>query len=61
MEADAETHSQTLDGTWESCGRVGIRVEGPEKDRDSTGRRTVSTNLDPWRLPDTEPPTKEQA
>ena len=38
----------------ESYGRVGRRTEGPKGDRDSTGRPTVSTNLDPWGLPDTE-------
>ena len=25
------------------------------------GRPTVSTNLDPWELPETKPPTKEHA
>jgi hypothetical protein len=43
----------------ESCGRVGRRIEGPEKDKDSIGRITVSTHLDSWGLPETEPPTKE--
>ena len=38
----------------ESCGRVGRRIEGPKEDRDSTGRPTESTNLDPWGLPETE-------
>jgi hypothetical protein len=27
MEIDAETHSQTSGGTWESCGRSGERIE----------------------------------
>jgi hypothetical protein len=40
-------------------GRVGGRVEGPGGDRDSTGRSTESTNLGPWELSETEPPTKE--
>ena len=44
-----------------SCGRVGRKTEGPEEDRDSTERRTKSTNLDPWGLPEIEPPTKEPA
>jgi hypothetical protein len=43
----------------ESFRRVGKRIEGPE-DEDSTGRQTESTNLDPWRPPETGPPTKEQ-
>lgn len=59
METDAETLGQTLDGAqgvvWKSWGRM----EGPEEDRDAT-RPTESTKLDPWRLPETEPPTKEQ-
>ena len=38
-----------------SYGRVGGRTEGPEKDRDSTGRPTESTILDLWGLPETEP------
>jgi hypothetical protein len=29
------------------CGRVGGRIAGPEEDRDSTGKPTESTNLDP--------------
>ena len=37
-----------------ACGRVGRRIEGLEEDRDSTRRATESTNLDPWKLPDTE-------
>jgi hypothetical protein len=43
----------------ESYERVRRRIEGPEEDRDSTRRPTEPTNLDPWGLPDTEPPTKE--
>jgi hypothetical protein len=43
----------------EAYGRDGGRIEGLKKDRHSTGRPTESTNLDPWRLPETEPPTKE--
>jgi hypothetical protein len=40
----------------ESYGRVGRKIKGPEEDRDSTGRPTESTNLDPW---GSEFPTKE--
>jgi hypothetical protein len=43
----------------ESYRRVGRRTEGLEEERDPTGRPTESTNLDPWRLQETEPPTKE--
>jgi hypothetical protein len=31
-----------------SYGRIGIRIAGPEGDRNSIGRATKSTNLDPW-------------
>ena len=43
----------------EAYGRVKRRIEGPKEYRDSTGRPTESTNLDPWGLLETEPPTKE--
>ena len=42
-----------------SYGRIEERTVGPERDRNSTGRPTESTNLDPWRLSETEPTTKE--
>jgi hypothetical protein len=32
----------------DSYGRVGERFGGPERDRNSTGRPTESTNLDLW-------------
>jgi hypothetical protein len=41
------------------CGRVRGRIEGTEGDGNPIGRPTVSTNLDPWELPETKPPTKE--
>lgn len=40
-------------------GRVGERIEGPELDRNTTGRITESTNLDPWEVSETKP-TKDQ-
>jgi hypothetical protein len=42
-----------------SGGRVGGRVKELEGYRDSTGKPTGSTNIDPWEVPETEPPTKE--
>jgi hypothetical protein len=42
-------------------GRVGGRLVGPGRDRDPTIRPRASTNLEPWGLPGTEPPTKEPA
>lgn len=59
-ETDAETRSQTLDGA-QGVRRVGGRIEGPEEVRDSIGRPTELTNLDSWRLPETESPTKTGA
>jgi hypothetical protein len=51
MERHAETHTQTLDGALgvEGSGnpRVERKIKGPKEDRDSTGRPTESTNLDP--------------
>ena len=41
----------------DSYGRVSI--EGLQGDRNSIERLTDSTNLDPWRLSETEPPIKE--
>jgi hypothetical protein len=39
--------------------RVRGRTEGAEGDGNPIGRPTVSTNLEPWDFPETEPPTKE--
>jgi hypothetical protein len=43
----------------ESCGSVGGWTGGPEEVRDSMERPSESTNLDPWGLPETDPPIKE--
>jgi hypothetical protein len=43
----------------DSSGRVGGKIEGPEGDQNSTGSPTESTNLDSWRVSETETPTKE--
>jgi hypothetical protein len=40
-------------------GRVRGRIEGTKGGGNSIGRPTVLTNLDPWGLSETEPPTKE--
>jgi hypothetical protein len=45
----------------ESYRKLERRIEGLEEDRDSTGRPTVSTNLEKWGLPETESPLKKQA
>ena len=35
------------------------RIEGAEGDDGSIGRPSISTNLDTWKLPETEPPTRK--
>ena len=42
----------------ESCGRVGDRIKGAGEVKDTTTRPTELTNLGPWGLIETEPPTK---
>jgi hypothetical protein len=39
--------------------RVGGKIKGPERDRNPTRRPTEATNMDLWKLSETEPPTKE--
>ena len=36
------------------------RLEEAEEEGNSTGRPAFSTNLDPWELPDTGPPSRQQ-
>jgi len=43
----------------DTCERFGGRIEGPEGERNCIRRRTESTNLNPWEVSETEPPTKE--
>jgi hypothetical protein len=40
-------------------GRVRERIEGTGGDGNPIGKPIVSTNQDPWVLPETKPPTKE--
>jgi hypothetical protein len=40
-------------------GRVRGRIEGAEGDGNPIGRPTVTTNLDPWEVPEINSPTKE--
>lgn len=61
MEADTETHSQTLDGAQGDLWKSWEKDQGTQKDSDSIGRPKESTSLDPWKLPETETPTKERA
>jgi hypothetical protein len=43
----------------DSYGRIGGRIVGPERDRNSTGRLTELTNMDPWRPSEIKSSTKE--
>jgi hypothetical protein len=45
----------------ESFRRVGERNGATRRLREATIRLTTSTNMGPYRLTETEPPTKEQA
>ena len=51
------TATSRLEATWKWGAEGSIERLGG--DRNSTGRPTESTNMDPWRLPETEPLTKE--
>ena len=44
---------------WDPYGRIRERIEGPQGNGNPTGKPTVTTNLDSWEFPETEPPTKE--
>jgi hypothetical protein len=46
-------------GVKEPYGRVIGRSERIEGDGNPKGRQTLSTNLDLWELPESEPPAKE--
>jgi hypothetical protein len=62
MERHGEIQTQTLDeALWESYGRVGGGIKGLEVDKDSIIRPKRPTNMDHWRLPETESSTKEYA
>lgn len=58
-ETDADIYSQPLDWGQDPCGRVRWRIERAKEDGNPTGRPTMSTNLDIWEHPETEPPTKK--
>jgi hypothetical protein len=45
-DSDRYRHPQPNSG-WSSYGRIGGRIAGLKGDRNSTGRPTESTNLDP--------------
>jgi hypothetical protein len=43
----------------DSYGRVTGKNKAAEGDCNPIGRPILSTNLDPWELPETKPPTRE--
>ena len=45
----------------ESYGRGGGRIKGDREVKDTTRKPTESTNLGPWGLTETEPPTRKPA
>jgi hypothetical protein len=61
METDAETQSHTSGRAHESWRRVGDRIGQAGGVKDTTRRPTESSNLGPWGLTVTGPPTKEHA
>ena len=61
MDTDADIQSQTLGGSWGVLWKSEDRTEQARGVKDTTRRPTESTNLGPWGLTDTEPPTKEHA
>jgi hypothetical protein len=56
MKIPTDKHCKEVGDTY---GKVRGRIDGPQGDGNPTGRPTVSTNLDPWELIETKPPTKE--
>ena len=45
---DPDTHSQTVDGAWGLLWKSRRKDCRPERDRNSTGKPTETTNLDSW-------------
>jgi hypothetical protein len=54
-----KTNTETWMELWDSYRRVEGRIEGPIVDRNSKGRPTESTNLDPYGLSGAKLQTKE--
>ena len=52
LAADSDRHRQSTAKQWmergDSYGRMGGRIVASKRDRNSTGRPTELTNLDPW-------------
>jgi len=44
---------------WDFYAGVWGRIESPVRNRNSTGKLTEATNLNPWELSETELPTKD--
>jgi hypothetical protein len=61
MEADAETHSQTLGGLGGILLKRGERTIGAREFKDTTRKPTESTNLGSEGLTKTEPATRDPA
>ena len=61
METEAETHSQISDRAGRVLWRMGNITEQAKRIKYTTRRHAQSTNLGPWRLTETESPSKEHA
>jgi hypothetical protein len=56
--SDAETYTQPTE-TRDPCDWIKERLEEAGELGDLIGRPAVSTNLDPWKLSENEPPTRQ--
>jgi hypothetical protein len=61
MKAEAETHHQISGRAQVSYGRVVNRIEIAGNVKEIARRPEEPTNLGPWDLTDTKPPTREHA
>jgi hypothetical protein len=63
MATEAEIHSQTSGRSWGVLGKSGRDRKSEEGGgvKHTTRRPIATTNLGPWRLTETETPTKEHA
>ena len=56
-ETDADSYSQALDWRQGPLWLIEGKGEKAEEEGNPIGRPSISTNLEPWELPDTELPT----
>jgi hypothetical protein len=61
MDADAETHNQTLGRTWGIPWKKGKKDRKSQRDQGHTRKPIESTNLGPYEPSKTELPTRKHA